>query len=199
PRRPATCGPPPSAVDVRRRPTEVEDRPRIADSVGPGALTGISSTCPRAGRRAEGAHRHDPAASRPPSVPARPLTGRPALLRHGRPRRPEPRQRFHHPRPHGPQGHPPPLGDAAAAVGIALTTLAYIVWWVLILSTLVLQVTEGEATVASLWQYVAILPFSIQMAVVLPLAPLIIWWARAMMYAQLRTSAVRMSPTQFPE
>src|SRR5690625_1282008 len=84
-------------------------------------------------------------------------------------------------------------------VGIALTTLAYIVWWVLILFTLVLQVTEGEATVASLWQYVAILPFSIQMAVVLPLAPLIIWWARAMMYAQLRTSAVRMSPTQFPE
>src|SRR5699024_10155662 len=84
-------------------------------------------------------------------------------------------------------------------VGIALTTLAYIVWWVLILSTLVLQVTEGEATVASLWQYVAILPFSIQMAVVLPLAPPIIWWARAMMYAQLRTTAVRMSPTQFPE
>src|SRR5699024_1927046 len=83
-------------------------------------------------------------------------------------------------------------------VGIALTTLAYIVWWVLILSTLVLQVTEGEATVASLWQYVAILPFSIQMAVVLPLAPLIIWWACAMMYAELRTPAGWWTPPQCP-
>lgn len=84
-------------------------------------------------------------------------------------------------------------------VGIALTTLAYVAWWVLILSTLVLQVTEGEATVASLWQYVGILPFVIQLVIVLPLAPVLVWWARAMMYAQLRTSAVRMSPTQFPE
>src|SRR5699024_5622058 len=71
--------------------------------------------------------------------------------------------------------------------------------WVLILSTLVLQVTEGEATVASRWQYVGILPFVIQLVIVLPLAPVLVWWARAMMYAQLRTSAVRMSPTQFPE
>src|SRR5699024_5542182 len=84
-------------------------------------------------------------------------------------------------------------------VGIVLTVIAYFAWWVLIISSLVLQVTEGEATVQSLWQYVGILPFFIQLVVVLPLAPLLVWWARAMMYARLRVSAVRMSPTQFPE
>ena len=84
-------------------------------------------------------------------------------------------------------------------VGVGLTILAYTAWWILIISTVVLRFTEGEATVASLWQYVGILPFFIQLAVILPLAPILIWWGRAMMYAQLRTSAVRMSPTQFPE
>ena len=84
-------------------------------------------------------------------------------------------------------------------VGIALTTLAYIAWAGLIATTLVLWVTEGAETVSSLWQYVGILPFFIQLALVLPLAPVIIWWARAMMYARLRATAVRMSPTQFPE
>ncbi|WP_394216092.1 M48 family metallopeptidase [Brachybacterium vulturis] len=83
--------------------------------------------------------------------------------------------------------------------GIALATLAYIAWWTLIISTLVLQVTEGQASVASLWQYVGILPIFLQLAFVLPLAPLLIWWARAIMYARMRTRAVRMSPTQFPE
>lgn len=84
-------------------------------------------------------------------------------------------------------------------VGVGLTILAYIAWWVLIISTVVLQITEGEETVASLWQYVGILPIFVQLAVILPLFPLLAWWIRAIMYAQLRSSAVRMSPTQFPE
>lgn len=84
-------------------------------------------------------------------------------------------------------------------VGIAITTLAYIAWWVLVITSVVLRVTEGEETVTSLWQYVGVLPVVIQLAIILPLAPLLVWWARAMLYAQLRTSAVRMSPTQFPE
>ena len=84
-------------------------------------------------------------------------------------------------------------------VGVGLTVIAYIAWWTLIVSTIVLQVTEGEATVASLWQYVGILPFFIQLAVILPLFPLLAWWLRAIMYARIRASAVRMSPTQFPE
>lgn len=84
-------------------------------------------------------------------------------------------------------------------VGVGLTVLSYIAWTVLITSTIVLRIAEGEETVASLWQYVGILPFVIQLAVVLPLFPLLAWWVRAIMYAQIRASAVRMSPTQFPE
>src|SRR5690606_29021247 len=83
--------------------------------------------------------------------------------------------------------------------GIGLTVLGYVIWWTLMISTVVLRVTEGQATVDSLWQYVNLLPFLVQLVLVLPLAPLLIWWARAMMYAQLRTTGVRMSPTQFPE
>src|SRR5699024_8593276 len=56
-----------------------------------------------------------------------------------------------------------------------------------------------EETVTSLWQYVGVLPFLIQLAVTLPLFPVLAWWVRAIMYAQIRASAVRMSPTQFPE
>ncbi|AXK46883.1 M48 family metallopeptidase [Brachybacterium saurashtrense] len=84
-------------------------------------------------------------------------------------------------------------------VGISLTALAYAAWWTLIIATLILQLLEGGETVASLWQFVAFLPFFFQLAFTLPLAPLLIWWFRAMTYARLRASAVRMSPTQFPE
>ena len=84
-------------------------------------------------------------------------------------------------------------------VGVVLTVVAYIGWWTLIVSTIVLQVTQGEETVTSLWQYVGVLPFLIQLAVTLPLFPVLAWWVRAIMYAQIRASAVRMSHTQFPE
>ena len=39
----------------------------------------------------------------------------------------------------------------------------------------------------------------IQFGLLLPLIPIVLWVARAMMYAQMRATAVRMSPTQFPE
>ncbi|HEX7353194.1 M48 family metallopeptidase [Brachybacterium sp.] len=83
--------------------------------------------------------------------------------------------------------------------GVAITVLAYIAWTLLMITTVVLRVTEGEATVASLWQYVGILPFVIQLVVILPLFPILAFFARAIMYAQMRATAVRMSPTQFPE
>src|SRR5699024_11294237 len=79
------------------------------------------------------------------------------------------------------------------------TVVGCIGWWTLIVSTIVRQVTQGEETVTSLWQYVGGLPFLIQLAVTLPLFPVLAWWVRAIMYAQIRASAVRMSPTQFPE
>ncbi|VEI16478.1 Peptidase family M48 [Actinomyces viscosus] len=38
-----------------------------------------------------------------------------------------------------------------------------------------------------------------QVLLVIPLTPLLVWIARAIMYAQLRASSAQMSPTQFPE
>lgn len=83
--------------------------------------------------------------------------------------------------------------------GIALAILAYLAWAALIFFTVVLQFTEGEATVENFWRALSILPFLIQLAVVLPLTPIAVWWLRAVMYARMRATAVRMSPTQFPE
>ncbi len=83
--------------------------------------------------------------------------------------------------------------------GIVLTVLGYVLWWAAILWTVYLLFTSGTAGVGEFWNYIAALPFLIQLAAVLPLVPLLSWWGRAMLYAQLRTQAVRMSPTQFPE
>lgn len=83
--------------------------------------------------------------------------------------------------------------------GVVLAVLAYLLWIALLVGTAFLYITEGQATVDELWKYVGLVPFIAQLVLLLPLAPLIIWWVRATMYAQLRTSAVRMSPTQFPE
>ena len=38
-----------------------------------------------------------------------------------------------------------------------------------------------------------------QFLLLVPLIPIILWVARAMLYAKLRATAVQMSPTQFPE
>ena len=83
--------------------------------------------------------------------------------------------------------------------GIVLAILAYLAWGALLFFTVALQITEGQATVEDLWQMVGVLPFLVQLAVALPLTPIIVWWVRAIMYARMRATAVRMSPTQFPE
>ncbi|MGP5006771.1 M48 family metallopeptidase [Brachybacterium tyrofermentans] len=84
-------------------------------------------------------------------------------------------------------------------LGVVLTILGYLLWTALLVTTGYLYVAEGQRTVNELWKYVNIVPFIAQLVLILPLAPLIFWWVRATMYAQLRTNAVRMSPTQFPE
>ena len=83
-------------------------------------------------------------------------------------------------------------------VGVALAIIGYLAWIALIGTTLYLWVAEGQATVDTLWQYVGILPFFVQLAVLLPLAPIIYWWIRATMYAQLRTERGADEPHPVP-
>ncbi|MEE1619496.1 M48 family metallopeptidase [Brachybacterium sp. J153] len=84
-------------------------------------------------------------------------------------------------------------------VGVSLTLLSYLLWTILMFSTVYLRIAEGQASVDELWRWISIAPFLIQLALILPLAPFLIFWGRAIYYAQLRAVAVRMSPTQFPE
>lgn len=88
--------------------------------------------------------------------------------------------------------------------GIVMTTFSYIAWVVLVLWTIVRLFTGGIEAAAAVWAWTGFLPFFIQpffiqLIVILPAAPVLFWWIRAMEYARLRASAVRMSPTQFPE
>lgn len=84
-------------------------------------------------------------------------------------------------------------------VGVAATVLGYLSWGGAIGGTIWLFSTEGEDAVSTAWEYASMLPLVIQLVFLLPLLPLIIWWVRAIMYAQMRATSVRMSPTQFPE
>lgn len=88
-------------------------------------------------------------------------------------------------------------------VGAAATVLCYLSWGGAIGGTIWLFATEGEDAVSKAWEYASMLPLVIQLVIqlvfLLPLLPLIIWWVRAIMYAQMRATSVRMSPTQFPE
>lgn len=88
-------------------------------------------------------------------------------------------------------------------VGAAATVLGYLSWGGAIGGTIWLFATEGEDAVSKAWEYASMLPLVIQLVIqlvfLLPLLPLIIWWVRAIMYAQMRATSVRMSPTQFPE
>ena len=84
-------------------------------------------------------------------------------------------------------------------VGVAATLLSYLAWGGAIAGAIWLYAAEGEAAVTKVWDYVSVLPLVVQLVFLLPLLPLIIWWVRAILYAQLRATSVRMSPTQFPE
>ena len=84
-------------------------------------------------------------------------------------------------------------------VGVAATLLSYLAWGGAIAGAIWLYAAEGEAAVTKVWDYISVLPLVVQLVFLLPLLPLIIWWVRAILYAQLRATSVRMSPTQFPE
>src|SRR5690606_24799022 len=84
-------------------------------------------------------------------------------------------------------------------VGAAATVLGYLSWGGALGGTIWLFATEGEGAVSKAWEYASMLPLVIQLVFLLPLLPFLIWWVRAIMYAQLRATSVRMSPTQFPE
>ena len=84
-------------------------------------------------------------------------------------------------------------------VGVAATVLGYLSWGGAIGGTIWLYSEQGEDAVSTAWEYASMLPLVIQLVFLLPLLPLIIWWVRAIMYAQMRATSVRMSPTQFPE
>lgn len=84
-------------------------------------------------------------------------------------------------------------------VGVAATVLGYLSWGGALGGTIWLFATEGEDAVSKAWEYASMLPLVIQLVFLLPLLPFLIWWVRAIMYAQLRATSVRMSPTQFPE
>lgn len=84
-------------------------------------------------------------------------------------------------------------------VGVAATLLGYLSWGGALVGAIWLYSTEGEAAVSKVWDYVSVLPLVVQLVFLLPLLPLLIWWVRAILYAQMRATSVRMSPTQFPE
>ena len=58
---------------------------------------------------------------------------------------------------------------------------------------------EGESADGGLSNPYSPISIGIQLFVAFMLIPWVLWIARALMYAQLRASGVRMSPTQFPE
>jgi Zn-dependent protease with chaperone function len=84
-------------------------------------------------------------------------------------------------------------------VGVAATVLGYLSWGGALVGAVWLYSTEGEQAVTEVWEYISFLPLVVQLVFLLPLLPLLIWWVRAIMYAQMRVTSVRMSPTQFPE
>lgn len=81
-------------------------------------------------------------------------------------------------------------------VGVAFTLVLYAIWIVMIVYAIYLLATgRGE----SVEDEIANAGVVAQLVLLLLALPFLIWIARALMYAQLRVSSVRMSPTQFPE
>lgn len=88
-----------------------------------------------------------------------------------------------------------------------LVTLgAYAVWFTLIIVTIVNLVRGEGPTIFTMFETVnenaddtGITGILVQIFLIVMLMPLILWVVRAMMYAQMRASSTRMSPTQFPE
>ena len=84
-------------------------------------------------------------------------------------------------------------------VGVVLALIAYALWvWILAFPARRALVNE-EQMLPDWLEELGAADLLIQFGLLLPLVPLILWVARAIMYAQMRATAVRMSPTQFPE
>ena len=78
------------------------------------------------------------------------------------------------------------------------TALAYLVWIALVIW--LVAVPEPTGLGAQVRDFFLSQEGSgAQFLLLVPLIPIILWVARAMLYAKLRATAVQMSPTQFPE
>ncbi|MBM7500789.1 Zn-dependent protease with chaperone function [Brachybacterium muris] len=83
-------------------------------------------------------------------------------------------------------------------VGSLITTGAYLLWLALVVMSVVNAIRGNGPTLLDLGEG-PLATFLYQLFAVIMLLPLILWIARAVMYADLRAQSVRMSPTQFPE
>ena len=95
------------------------------------------------------------------------------------------------------------------AVGVLITCLLFVAWVGAVVFIIYMEATgkwssiqpafEGESADGGLSNPYSPISIGIQLFVAFMLIPWVLWIARALMYAQLRASGVRMSPTQFPE
>ncbi|WP_342763025.1 M48 family metallopeptidase, partial [Dermabacter hominis] len=95
------------------------------------------------------------------------------------------------------------------AVGVLITCLLLVAWVGAVVFIIYMAATgkwssiqpafEGESADGGLSNPYSPISIGIQLFVAFMLIPWVLWIARALMYAQLRASGVRMSPTQFPE
>src|SRR5690606_6052229 len=77
--------------------------------------------------------------------------------------------------------------------------ISYVTWVGMLIYLGVSLVRDGEEGLDRAMSFIGQAPILVQLLLIVPLLPLLIWWVRAVQYAALRASAVRMSPTQFPE
>ena len=86
-------------------------------------------------------------------------------------------------------------------IGAIVTLVAYGLWLTIVIVSIVNAIRGEGPTILTVTEDPTN-PFGslvIQLFAVVMLMPIIIWIARAMMYAQMRAMSTRMSPTQFPE
>ncbi len=83
--------------------------------------------------------------------------------------------------------------------GLALCVLAYLSWLALVVWLVTVPEPSGTARELRGLFVGESATSQAQVLLALPGLPLLVWVARALMYAQLRSRGVQMSPTQFPE
>ncbi|MGO1284252.1 MAG: M48 family metallopeptidase [Brachybacterium sp.] len=84
-------------------------------------------------------------------------------------------------------------------MGVALAVIAYGLWAWMLAFPARRALMDEEQMLPDWLEDLGAADLLLQFGMLLPLIPIILWVARAMMYAQMRATAVRMSPTQFPE